>query len=609
MKIKQLRFFSSWLVLSLAFSVFTTSAQQISDDLDDDSEYLDDDIYILSDYVVTGTLIRGVVPVGSASLDVEMDAIDATAASSGSELLASLPQVGNFFNDIPTKNLTVPNAVQVATPNLRDLPGGLASGASTLVLIDGQRVASVGVTQSAIDPDIVPMGALERVEIMPDGASSLYGADGIGGVINFITRRSFDGVKIDGSYGVADNYYNTDFNIIVGDDWGKGSAYVSYSYSANSDILGKDRDWIKRMDYTGDTPVPQSTETSLPNVATPDVQIYLPDYNFWLTIAEGTNYPMTGVGTYGAAGEYNREDALDEVSILPNVERHGLFGSFYQEISENFKVDVRAFYSVRDSESANGSGSGTVAVTADNPNYVEIPDAPGVDHNVSFSFAPLLGYDVLEGSSHYDVFGLSVTGTLEINDNWQLKTLVNYSKSASEYENQDLNPTLLAGYAASGDINPYNIAASSNVSAAREIANWALAGESGDELTTFRSILDGSLFQLPAGEVKVAIGYEYMDDDYKQRYGTQTIGSLNQLDFSSYSRNTHSGFSELSIPLVNSDSDITGVYALDLSISARYDKYSDFGSTFNPKYGLTQTYRLVYFEGELGYVFQRSHTC
>ena len=586
---KQKRFYSCWLAISLIFSVSTvTFAQENSEDSVDDSEYLDDDIYILSDYVITGTLIRGVVPVGSASIDVEIDAIDATAASSGSEILATLPQVSNFFNEIPTKTLTTPNAVQVARPILRDLPGaGLASGASTLVLIDGQRVASVGVTQSAIDPDIVPMGALERVEIMPDGASSLYGADGIGGVINFITRRSFDGVKIDGSYGVADGYYNTDFNIIVGDDWGKGSAYVSYSYSANSDILGKDRDWIRRMDYTGDTPVPQSIETSLPNVATPDVQIYLPAYNFWLTIAEGTNYPMTGVGTYGAAGEYNREDALNEVSVIPSIERHGLYGSFYQEISENFKVDVRAFYSVRDSESANGSGSGNVAIAADNPNYVEISDAPGVDHNVFFSFAPLWGYDALVGSTHYDVFGMSVTGTLEINDNWQLKTLVNYSKSASEYENQDLNPTLLAGYATSGDINPYNIAASSNVSAAREIANWALAGESGDELATFRSILDGTLFQLPAGGVKVAIGYEYMNDDYKQRYGTQKIGALSQLNFSNYSRDTHSGFGELSIPLVNSDSDITGVYALDLSISARYDKYSDFGSTFNPKYGLT----------------------
>ena len=360
MKKKYLHFFPSWLALSLIFSVSAvTSAQQISDDSVDDSEFMNDDVYEMGDFVVTGTLIRGVVPVGSASIDIEMDAIDSTAASSGSELLASLPQVGNFFNNIPTKNLVVPNAVQVATPNLRDLPGGLASGASTLVLIDGQRVASVGVTQSAIDPDIVPMGALERVEIMPDGASSLYGADGIGGVINFITRRSFDGVKIDGSYGVADNYYNSDFNIIVGDDWGNGSAYVSYSYSANSDILGKDRDWIKRMDYTGDTPVPQGIETSLPNVATPDVQIYLPDYNFWLTIAEGTNYPMTGVGTYGAAGEYNREDALSEVSALPSMERHGLFASYYQEISDKFKVDVRAFYSVRDSESTNGSGGGS----------------------------------------------------------------------------------------------------------------------------------------------------------------------------------------------------------------------------------------------------------
>src|SRR6202011_1324278 len=138
------------------------------------------------------------------------------------------------------------NTVTVNRPNLRNLPGNnTAGGSTTLVLRDGHRIVGAGITSTSPDPDIIPPGAIERVEIVPDGGSAVYGADAVAGVINFITRSRFDGVAVDGHYGIADNYHQFDTNITAGRDWGTGSLYASYNYTQNDAIYGRDRDYVK----------------------------------------------------------------------------------------------------------------------------------------------------------------------------------------------------------------------------------------------------------------------------------------------------------------------------------------------------------------------------
>ncbi len=304
-----------------------------------------------ADIIVTGTLLRGGAPVGSNVISVGQDRVRSQGATSTNELLGTIPQVSNFFNNVPTASLVGSvQATQTARPNLRNLSSNTSSSASTLVLFDGHRISGAGVTQSTVDPDLIPTGAIERVEVVTDGGSSTYGADAVGGVINFITRRKFDGVQVDARYGFADDYWQTSANATVGKDWGSGSLYASYSFNKNDNIFGRDRDFIRAFDYSVSPAVPASRFCDPANI-TIGANIYA--------------YPN---GTLGGT----RCDLSDNATFAPSQERHGGIVSLSQQLNPAISVDVKAFYGRRETY-APGFATGTANIASTNPFYAPVP--------------------------------------------------------------------------------------------------------------------------------------------------------------------------------------------------------------------------------------------
>lgn len=217
--------------------------------------------------VVTGTLIRGEAPVGATPIAVGAERIQETASISANELLASIPQVTNYFNNVPVADLAIAaNQIQITRPDIRNISAPNAASSATLVLVDGHRIATAGTSQASVDPDVIPIGAIERVDIVTEGGSATYGADAVAGVINFVTRRRFDGVDMDAKYGFADDYWQFSANGTVGKDWGTGSAYVSYSFSKSDDLFGRDRGFIRRVDYSAQPYAGLSRQCDLPNL-------------------------------------------------------------------------------------------------------------------------------------------------------------------------------------------------------------------------------------------------------------------------------------------------------------------------------------------------------
>ena len=150
--------------------------------------------------VITGSRIRGVAPVGSPLVDLDRNDIEASTAVTTDRLIRELPQVFDLGVSENSRgqsggnsNITFGNSV-----NLRGI-GPYA----TLVLVNGHRVVS---NTRSVDPSIIPMLGLERVEVVADGASAIYGSDAIAGVVNLIPRRSFEGFEAIARYGVAENY-------------------------------------------------------------------------------------------------------------------------------------------------------------------------------------------------------------------------------------------------------------------------------------------------------------------------------------------------------------------------------------------------------------------
>ncbi|MBA59287.1 MAG: TonB-dependent receptor [Gammaproteobacteria bacterium] len=128
----------------------------------------------------------------------------------------------------------------VVTANLR----GLGS-ARTLVLINNRR--HVATESIGVDISMIPSIAIERVEVLKDGAAATYGSDAIGGVVNFITREGFEGLEVRGSFmDIQDSDGDTSIGIIYGGSSDNASFAVSAEYAERSELKIKDRDWALR---------------------------------------------------------------------------------------------------------------------------------------------------------------------------------------------------------------------------------------------------------------------------------------------------------------------------------------------------------------------------
>lgn len=530
--------------------------------------------------IVTGTLLRGVPPVGSNVISVGEERIAQSGSTTANELLATIPQVANLFNNVPTARLGVAtNQIQVVRPNLRNLASETSSSSSTLVLFDGHRISSVGVTQNAVDPDILPPIAIERVEVVTDGGSSTYGSDAVAGVINFITRKRFDGVKVQSSYGFADNYYQVQAGVLVGRDWGSGSIFAAYNYQHNDAVFAHDLDYIRDVDWLSPSLTPRGRSCTPGNVQIGTNVFALP--------ALTSNTPNTcdyGNGT-----------------VVPASTRHGALIGLHQDLADWLTVDVRGFYGKRNT-AGRADAAGSVSVTggssASSPRQFYYTPVPGqsatATQTVLFNLNPVIGTSALHSGTRFEEWGANAEFVAKITSDWQLRTLLNYSNSTSAFHLQQMNQSLLNGFGrgvtASTAINFYNPGAgASDATNIANLINSEQAGQSKEDLLDLRVILDGTLFTLPGGDVKLAAGYEYMHDGFRQRVApaNSAIGAIKSVAYVPYSRSVQSAFGEIQVPVVGPHNQLSFLYSLTIAGSVRYDHYSDFGSTTNPKIGVT----------------------
>jgi iron complex outermembrane recepter protein len=199
----------------------------------------------IDEITVTGTHIRGATDSPSPVLVFTRDDIDAAGANTIQQFLQSLPQnfggaSQNTIGTITSSGQTN-NSVNGSAPNLRGL-----GASATLVLINGHRVAPGNSDGSFVDISMIPLTAVERIEIVTDGASAIYGSDAVGGVVNIILRTKFDGAETRVQYGsVTDgSSHNVQVGQTVGTDWTGGSGVLSYQYFDQTPLSAASRDYL-----------------------------------------------------------------------------------------------------------------------------------------------------------------------------------------------------------------------------------------------------------------------------------------------------------------------------------------------------------------------------
>jgi outer membrane receptor protein involved in Fe transport len=203
----------------------------------------------LDEIIVTGTHIRGTKDSPSPVQVFTRDDIDATGAITVQQFLQTLPENfggGASENTISgvTGNGQTDNSVSGSAPNLR----GLGADA-TLVLINGHRVAPGNTDGSFVDVSMIPLTAIERIEVVTDGASAIYGSEAVGGVVNIILRTKFVGAESRLQWGTVSNgtMHNVQAGQTVGDAWDGGSALLSYQYSDQTPLSAGSRDYLKTV--------------------------------------------------------------------------------------------------------------------------------------------------------------------------------------------------------------------------------------------------------------------------------------------------------------------------------------------------------------------------
>ena len=538
-------------------------------DQDDGAEETDDDRMI----VVTGSLIRGVEVTGSQTIDIGETEILENGASTTNELLADVPQIANFFNQRFDQDPRAPDRLQVARPNLRNLPGiNAATGATTLILVDGHRMVPMGVDQASFDPDFLAPGALQRVEIVTDGGTSLYGADAVGGVINFITRDDYDGVKLDGGYEFGDSYDAYSLGITAGANFGDASAFFSYSYYDRDVLLNGDRDFAVQGDFSSTEEIPTPTGTQCPQPVGEETRFFF----FGAGFTDNPQAPGAGMFPIGTPC-----DDFAEETLLPGLKRHSALAGFQADLSDNVSFEVKAHFGDASTRYAKFPLGATISEPPPVPNGNESTGDIVSTFAVGFSFEPNAAYvdrDQLIDLRSYGiapefVFNLGGSG------DWQMRNTLYWGRSENSRVLPAVDQARLEEAVAAGTVAPTNIAAA-DAGTITSILNSELAGETEQDLLLLRTIVDGGLFEFGDDMVRAAVGVEYNRDYAKSRSDQVDIGGLSAIPFRTASRNVYSVFGELSVPLFSIAS---------LSLSGRYDDYSDFGDTFNPNVGLSIT--------------------
>lgn len=420
---------------------------------------------------VTGTLIRGLAPESSPLLVFDRDEILQSGAATTDQFIRTLTQ--NFGGGateyapgggLPGDADSTNNTSFGSGPNLR----GLGSSA-TLTLLNGRRLAPSSAIGHYVDISHIPASAIDRIELLTDGATSAYGSDAVAGVVNIILRDDFEGIDSSVRYGTSTQGGASEqrWTLAAGKRWTNGGMLATFETMDRDRLSLADRPKILPFDTS--SPINPST------------------HNF---------------------------------DLLPSRQQHSAALVADHEVSETITLFGQALYSHRAGANTTFSSSGLIT-----------------DSDISS-----------------EVLSTNLGVDLKLSDTWYASLNLNYGKARelSYTENYTVdNPTISA--------SPQRIIDSEIVGADLK--------------------LDGEVLALPAGPVLAAIGGQYREEafDFRRR-GQDPLRKAE--------RSVTAIFAEFQIPVISEKNALPGLRRVDINLSGRWDEYSDFGSTTNPKAGI-----------------------
>jgi iron complex outermembrane receptor protein len=535
---------------------------------------------VVEQVVVTGTSIRGVASAGAPVIAMDREELMATGLATSSDLARALPQVLSLGADesrLGGAQDGAANSTRISAINLRGI-----GNEATLLLINGRRLAPAGIIKSLYDPNVIASAAIERLEVVVDGASAIYGSDAVAGVVNIITRNDFEGAETMVRYGVADGTNQKIVSQNFGITWEGGSVFAAYEHNERDSLSGADRDFA-----SNDRRARGGTDAR-PTLASPG------------NIVSGTTrYPLPagpGTGLTPAqitAAAPNRFDESAFADLLPSQERDSFFLDARQQLG---RLDLwyQGWYSEREFDERVAPASGQLRVPNTNA-FFTAPAALGSPTfvNVEYRF---LSEDADPRLTGYENAQQNAIGAgLDLGNDWRLESYANLSKNRGFQRRGAITngAALTAALASSNPATAFNPFGDGSFNVANNptlvdiiVANRDTYGTS--EARDLGLKADGPVFELPGGDVRVALGVERHDNEFRQKLNANNVlasGAVSTKNILNRRHNT-SFFGEVFVPIVGESQDIPGIDRLSLSLAARREEYSDFGSTTDPKIGV-----------------------
>lgn len=531
--------------------------------------------------VITGTRIRGSAPVGAPLITIDRTDIDRSGYATTQQILQSIPQnFGGGPNEstlgASVRNGAGSNSGYGSSLNLR----GLGS-TSTLVLFNGNRPALGGLSGVFADLSLIPASAIERVEVLTDGASAIYGSDAVAGVANIRFRDRFVGAETRLRIGSADGTATElQAGQLVGLTWSGGGLVVAYEYNRRTRLAADDRTFATEDLRPFGGPDYRSLYANPGTIIAADGRIF------------GIPRGQDGTALTAAdllPGVANQLDARAGTDILPRQRTHSVYASARQGLTDDLTLSAQGLYAVRryDARSLPGADL-VVTVPVTNPFYVD-PIGTGQPVRLRYNFAHDLGVEISSGR----IWGASgVLGLRWQTGSWRIELSGSYGEQR-ERGRVDNGPNRFRVAQALADPDPatsLNLFGDGSFTNPATLARIRGSFESRSRYSVWNGALraDGPLFALPAGEVKLAAGVEYRREAFgivtisDRTAAAPVVGSLPGLPGP---RDILAAYAELLLPLADDDSP-PGIGRIDLSLAGRVERYSDVGTTANPRAGL-----------------------
>jgi iron complex outermembrane receptor protein len=519
--------------------------------------------------VVTGTRLRGAAPVGSALQSITSEDLEDITETSTARIVQTLPQVFDLGISEGSRgqNGGNGNIVYGTGINLRGL-----GPYSTLVLVDGHRAVN---NNRALDPSVLPALGLQRIEVLSDGASAIYGSDAVAGVVNLVPVRFQDGGQIHARVGYGDNYDEHSVGLAWGDAWESGQVHIAYENARRSALSGRHRAFF-RQDQTGSGGLDYRISQCDPgNIVIGGVSYAIPQGG----VTPANNSALV-------AGTQNLCEGSLNQDLLPEQSYDSFAFTFNQDIAPAIEFIADGFYSERRFYRAVAYTAANLTVPSTNAFFTAPAGLTPASETIRYNFEDDLPSNDTQGfARNYEATaGLS----FKLPGDWRFETLVtygegrDYSESRHGLDNAALNAALASTNPATA-FDPYGLHRTSPQVLA-QLADQIFLAPTNNEFLGFEARIDGALFEIPGGAVRLAAGYERQDLDYHVGLGRGQ--PTTPITFRDFERQVDAAYAEALIPIFGESNSAPGFQRLDINVAARYDNYSDVGSTTNPKIGV-----------------------